>query len=86
MEENNHQEQILLELFDEVHDTIHMLRHMAGHYLEKAEDLEMNLAAAVRLQLVDLGSMRDIHSASGDCPTEEMDAIVIPFPEGGDNG
>ena len=34
MEDNNHQEQTLLELFDEVHDTIHMLRHMAGHYLE----------------------------------------------------
>ena len=41
MEDNNHQEQTLLELFDEVHDTIHMLRHMAGHYLEKAEELEM---------------------------------------------
>ena len=72
--EKHEQEQILLELFDEVHDTVHILRHMAGHYLEKAEDLEMNLASAVRLQLVDLGSMRDRHSDVAD--------VVSLFPKG----
>ena len=39
MEENNHQEQILLELFDEVHDTIHMLRHMAGQIEAPGKEL-----------------------------------------------
>jgi hypothetical protein len=50
-------EEILLDLFDETHDAIHMLRHMSGDFLEKAEFLETTLARAVRLGLVDLGKM-----------------------------
>ena len=51
-----------------------MLRHMAGHYLEKAEDLEQTLASAVRLQLIDLGSMRDMQS--------DVSNVVHMFPKG----
>lgn len=75
--EKQEQDQILLELFDEVHDTVHMLRHMAGHYLEKAEDLEMNLASAVRLQLVDLGSMDTLRNMGSDVAD-----VVSLFPKG----
>ena len=50
-------EDVLLDLFDETHDAIHMLRHMSGDFLEKAEFLEIALARAVRLGLVDLSKM-----------------------------
>jgi hypothetical protein len=60
----------MLELFDEVHDAIHMLRQMSAIYVEKAEDLESTLAAALRLELVDLAEM------------ETIPDNVIPFPTG----
>tara|TARA_B100000586_G_scaffold242799_1_gene196856 strand:+ start:697 stop:951 length:255 start_codon:yes stop_codon:yes gene_type:complete len=55
-------EEILLDLFDETHDAIHMLRHMSGDFLEKAEFLETTLARAVRLGLVDLSKMSGVES------------------------
>ena len=42
---------------DHTHAPIHMLRHMSGDFLEKAEFLEIALARAVRLGLVDLSKM-----------------------------
>jgi len=72
------EQMVLLGLFDEVHDAIHMLRHMASAYLEKAEDMESNLAKVMRLDLVDLCLMKDIPNP----PHESIDNI-IDFPEGG---
>ena len=63
-------EEILLDLFDETHDAIHMLRHMSGDFLEKAEFLETTLARAVRLGLVDLAKMG----------REELPDNVLEFP------
>lgn len=69
--------EVLLELFDETHDVIHMLRHMATLYLEKAEDLEGALARALRLELVNLDMLRDIP------PREFSNVIPFPMPLGG---
>jgi|TARA_B100001245_G_C22667702_1_gene326964 hypothetical protein len=64
------QDRHLLNLFDNVHDTIHMLRMMAAHYAEKAEALESDLAGALRCNLVDLSEL------------EVLSDNVIPFPVG----
>jgi len=69
-----------LGLFDEVHDTIHMLRHMAIVYQEKAEDLEMHLARVMRLDIVDIGLMKEIPE-----PPHGSRDNIIQFPEGGRN-
>ena len=63
-------QETMLELFDEVHDVIHMLRQMSGIYMERVEDLESTLAAALRLELVDLAEM------------ETIPDNVVPFPTG----
>lgn len=50
----------LLELFDEIHDTIHMLRQMSAMYMDKAETLESSLAHALRLDLIQLSELKPL--------------------------
>jgi hypothetical protein len=45
-------EETLLELFDETHDAIHMLRHLSGDFLQKADFLEHALLNVIRLEMV----------------------------------
>ena len=72
--------EVLLGLFDEVHDTIHMMRHMASAFLEKGQDLEKRLADALGCALVDLdrdGCMTDVATLFGPVP----DNVVDLFPD-----
>jgi|TARA_B110001454_G_scaffold211006_1_gene226142 hypothetical protein len=63
--------EVLLELFDETHDTIHMLRHLSGDFLQKADFLEHALVKVIRLEMVDPSKL-----AGG----EPLPDNVIQFP------
>ena len=58
----------LLELFDEIHDAIHVFRQMSAVYLDKAETLESSLAQVLRLDLVQISELKPLPDN------------VIPFP------